>query len=197
MYKTTAMLVEEHHIILKALDCLEKLAEEAQTQKKLVKNKAESLLDFIRNFADHCHHGKEEDILFGIMEDSGIPREGGPIGCMLSEHEMGRNLVKAMSSALENATQGDDVALKTFCEAADHFILLLRGHITKENNVLFMLAEQAIPEPQKQKIQEAFALFNQQHQSCYRRYFAMIKELCEHYQIPFYQASEFKVITVV
>jgi hemerythrin-like domain-containing protein len=130
------------------------------------------------------------------MESAGVPREGGPIGCMLKEHDLGRKLVKTMTSALEGASQGNKETLKTFCDAADDFILLLRGHITKENNVLFMIAEQVIPETQKKKIQHDFAEFNQKHLDCYRRYFTMVKKLCERYQLPFCLPSQFKAIVV-
>ena len=34
--------------------------------------------------------GKEEDLLFEAMVDCGVPREYGPIACMLGEHEAGR-----------------------------------------------------------------------------------------------------------
>jgi hemerythrin-like domain-containing protein len=63
--KTTEILVEEHHLILKVLDCLEKCVEETVSTEKLQESPAKNMLDFIHNFADHCHHEKEENILFG------------------------------------------------------------------------------------------------------------------------------------
>lgn len=46
--------------------------------------------DFIRGFADGCHHKKEEGVLFPAMQSAGVPCERGPIGVMLAEHERGR-----------------------------------------------------------------------------------------------------------
>jgi hemerythrin-like domain-containing protein len=36
-------------------------------------------LVFLKEFADRCHHGKEEDFLFPALEKAGIKKEGGPI----------------------------------------------------------------------------------------------------------------------
>jgi hemerythrin-like domain-containing protein len=47
----------------------------------------EESVNFLRHFADECHHFKEEKLLFPLMEEDGIPREGEPIGMMLVEHE--------------------------------------------------------------------------------------------------------------
>ncbi|MEK7485628.1 MAG: hemerythrin domain-containing protein, partial [Planctomycetota bacterium] len=101
--KATDILIEEHHVILKALDCMEKILEEAENTGTLNAVAVSEWIDFIKHFADHCHHGKEEKKFFPMMEESGVPREGGPIGCMLSEHEFGRNCVRQMKEVFESA----------------------------------------------------------------------------------------------
>ena len=60
-----------------------------------------NLQEFFRLFADQCHHGKEEELLFPLLEQKGIPRTGGPIGVTLHEHEEGRALVRQMGDAVE------------------------------------------------------------------------------------------------
>ncbi len=51
---------------------------------------------FLRGFADGCHHGKEEDILFQRLIERGFPREAGPLAVMYHEHEVGRSHVRAL-----------------------------------------------------------------------------------------------------
>ena len=58
-------------------------------------------VDFIRNFADRTHHGKEEDNLFPALEQHGMPRQGGPVGVMLDEHDQGRGLVSTLKARAE------------------------------------------------------------------------------------------------
>jgi hemerythrin-like domain-containing protein len=112
-------------------------------------------IDFARNFADKCHHLKEEKLLFPAMEERGIPREGGPIGMMLAEHEEGRGYVRAMAAALETAAQDPIAARTTLRRKADAYIRLLREHIQKEDDVLFMLADNVLnSEEQKELLRE-------------------------------------------
>jgi len=60
----------------------------------------EQAVDFIRNYADKCHHGKEEDILFrDLMKKKLIPLHKRIIHQLVREHQMGRNAVKRLIAA--------------------------------------------------------------------------------------------------
>ena len=74
--KPTEILSGEHRIIEQVLDCLEKMAQNCAAGGRLDKPSAEQALDFFRNFADRCHHGKEETHLFPAMEAKGFPARG-------------------------------------------------------------------------------------------------------------------------
>ena len=50
-------------------------------------------IEFLRLYADRCHHGKEEALLFRELEKKGMPRAGGPVGMMLMEYQAGRSLI--------------------------------------------------------------------------------------------------------
>jgi hemerythrin-like domain-containing protein len=148
----TEALKAEHRVIEKVLDALEKLAKTAESSLLADWTKA---IDFARNFADKCHHLKEEKLLFPALEERGIPREGGPIGMMLAEHEEGRGYVRAMAAALEAAAQDPIGARITLRRKADAYIRLLREHIQKEDDVLFMLADGVLgSEEQKELLRE-------------------------------------------
>ena len=108
------------------------------------------IVEFIQVFADKCHHGKEEGLLFPAIEETGIPRDGGPTGAMLEEHEIGRSYVKAMKEAAENYKNGDAEAAAKFAENARNYIRLLTEHIDKEDNILYEIADMHLSE-EKQK----------------------------------------------
>ena len=59
-----------------------------------------SYLGFLKEFADKCHHGKEEGILFPALTAAGLPSQGGPVGVMLHEHVEGRALIQEMEKAV-------------------------------------------------------------------------------------------------
>ncbi len=161
--KPTEILSGEHRIIEQVLDCLEKIAQNCATEGRLDKNSAEQALDFFRNFADRCHHGKEETHLFPAMEAKGFPRQGGPTGVMLDEHEQGRADVRGMAEAVEGAAAGRSEAVTRFVAHAHGYVGLLREHIEKEDHCLFGMANQALNEDEQQRLLEAFQHAEQEH----------------------------------
>ena len=110
-------------------------------------------------FADKCHHGKEERLLFAAMEEAGVPKEGGPLAVMLSEHGRGRQFIGEMNSLLNSYENGESGALLVLTTPVLQYVNLLRSHIWKENNVLFPMAEKAVPADKLKFIGEQFDLF--------------------------------------
>lgn len=64
------------------------------------------IVQFFQVFADKCHHGKEENLLFPELERSGSPKERGPIAVMLAEHEQGQSFVKGRAEGLSDYNKG-------------------------------------------------------------------------------------------
>jgi hemerythrin-like domain-containing protein len=151
--KATEVLMDEHRIIERVLAVLERLTR-TPVEKSLESWK--KALDFIRNFADKCHHLKEEKILFPAMEEHGVPREGGPIGMMLLEHEEGRGYVRSMVAALTLLEASDEAAKETLLGSAKAYLDLLREHIQKEDEILFDMADEVIPEEEQKKLLRTF-----------------------------------------
>lgn len=135
-------LRNEHAAVKVALNILEHMVWEIdETGRLRYPEDAEGLIDFFSGFVDTCHHGKEERHLFPDLEKIGIPRDGGPIGVMLAEHETGRSHIRGMKQAL--ADPGPESAA-AFSHHAAAYVELLRLHIEKEDKVLFPLAEQRL-----------------------------------------------------
>jgi hemerythrin-like domain-containing protein len=142
--EATRCLRDEHQVILKVLDCFDLALQQGRTNGAAGREVFEPFLEFFRGFADKCHHCKEEDRLFPCMEARGVPREGGPIGVMLLEHQQGRQHVRAMAEELEAADTGDAISVERVLDQGQKYLELLRGHIFKEDNVLFNMADQLI-----------------------------------------------------
>ena len=155
--KPTEILSSEHRVIERVLGCLEKIVEQARQNGRLERQPAEDAIAFFRNFADRCHHGKEEAHLIPALEAQGFPRQGGPTGVMLHEHEQGRACVRGMDESLEAAAAGDRAALERFCQCAGEYVGLLRDHIYKEDHILFMLADRVLTADNQQQLLDAFA----------------------------------------
>lgn len=133
------VLRHEHDAILVALQVLDRLADQAE-QGSAASDDIADFIGFLREFADTCHHGKEEGLLFPAMIAAGLPETGGPIPVMLQDHAQGRDLVAAMGRASAPLLDAE-----SFARAARAYSEHLRAHIRKENEVLFPMAEQIVP----------------------------------------------------
>jgi len=155
----TEQLKEEHQAIKLMLSILEGMSQKLEAGQVVSTEHLEQSLEFIRLFADKCHHGKEEDVLFPAMEAAGIPREGGPIGVMLLEHDAGRGYVKGLGEAVARYKAGDRRAASAMMENARNYIALLTQHIFKEDNILYPMADMRLsPARQAQMLEEFDAI---------------------------------------
>ncbi|HYK89275.1 MAG TPA: hemerythrin domain-containing protein [Acidobacteriota bacterium] len=156
MNTATGTLRKEHEAILKMLDAAEEAARQLTSNIPVAPEILSDLLEFLRTFADRCHHSKEEDLLFPALEERGLPRQGGPIGVMLHEHEQGRSLIRQMGEASEAYAAGDANAAQIWAIAARTYAGLLRSHIMKENNILFVMAERILTQSEQEALSAAF-----------------------------------------
>ncbi len=157
MYKKASEdLKNEHEAILFTLEILGKIVEIIKSNKKADVNDIVELIDFLKIFADKCHHGKEEGFYFPELEKAGIPKENGPIGVMLNEHALGRSYIKLMGESLAEKDKSADLDSKKFTEGSTSYIALLKQHIDKENNVLFPMGDEKLSKAAQKDLLEKF-----------------------------------------
>ena len=139
--QATALLKQDHEVIRKVLGALRAYVERREVPVAALRE----AITFSQVFVDRCHHGKEELCLFPCLEKRGIPREQGPIGVMLLEHETGRQLVRAIGESLARyeAGKANDEEVLSRVEA---YVGLLEGHIQKENEILFAMGDHVMEE---------------------------------------------------
>lgn len=183
--KPTEILASEHRVIEQVLDCLERMVQRAAAAGALEKQPAEEAIEFFRNFADRCHYGKEETHLFPALEAKGFPRDAGPTGVMLREHELGRAHVRAMAEAIDAAAAGDRAALDRFADHARSYIALLREHIRKEDHCLFTMADQAFSQEDQARLLGAFQKVESEEmgEGTHERYLKIAHDLADRYGV--------------
>ena len=156
--KSIDRLVAEHDLIERGLDLLEKSAARFESAQPVPAEFLRWASEFFAEFADRCHHAKEEDVFFPKLKERGIPEQGGPLGVMLHEHEVGRNCVRRM----RESGRVEPFDRDTYCEAANEFVVLLRQHILKENNVLFQMAASVLTDADDVDLDAAFSQAEQE-----------------------------------
>ena len=139
------LLMDEHQLILRALDALDAFT---VTMSGNGDDRAElsRFVRFIREFADARHHGKEEDILFKAMVAAGFSTESGPVAVMLMDHEAGRAHVSVMAAKAGQDAPWSGADRAAVVAAARGYAELLRGHIRKEDHILYPMARMRLHE---------------------------------------------------
>ncbi|MEW6511986.1 MAG: hemerythrin domain-containing protein [Bacteroidota bacterium] len=181
--KPTDELIKEHHAILLSLEVLETMCGRIEAGEECNANDVARLLDFLKTFADGCHHQKEERHLFPAMEGAGVPRDRGPIGIMLSEHDLGRKHIRGMGESLAAWQAGRPEGARELVRDARAYINLLRAHIMKENTVLFPMADRFLSPETQQTIAAAFAALEEEEigENVHEQYHELLHELHDTY----------------
>jgi hemerythrin-like domain-containing protein len=145
-------LIHEHKAILIALAVIEQMVQRVQNNGEIDSKDIDEIIEFLKVFADKCHHGKEEDFLFPALEEAGVKNQNGPIGVMLEQHRQGREFIKQMKQSIENRVINN----QAFINAASSYVNLLRNHIEKEDTFLFPMSDTKLSAPIQKKLLHDF-----------------------------------------
>ena len=64
----SAVLKDEHKVILRVIRVLHTLVERSKSGSGFEVELLKQCVEFFRHFADDCHHAKEENLLFPVLE---------------------------------------------------------------------------------------------------------------------------------
>jgi len=151
-------LRNEHSAISIILSVMKKVATRLKNREEVKKEHLEKIVEFLINFADKCHHGKEERILFPeiIKDISNLAL----VNELLGEHKAGRDYIHGMAQSLKYYDTGNPDAYHIAANM-EGYILLLIAHIKKESKFLFPIIKKQIPDDVQLKIEEQFETLEQ------------------------------------
>lgn len=142
------LMVEEHKYIIRMLAVVRKACSKILSGEEICYEDFDKMIDFIRNYADVHHHGKEEKFLFKEMVDN-LGRMGTNLVThgMLVEHDWGRLFISELKEALERTKSGDEESRLDVIANAIGYANHLTRHIGKEDAVVYTFAaKQLAPE---------------------------------------------------
>ncbi|GLI38810.1 hemerythrin domain-containing protein [Geobacter hydrogenophilus] len=178
--KPTDILEEDHHIVQTVVGVMATIAEGLDSGKVPDRGVLRDIVEFMRMFADRCHHGKEESHLFPLLEAKGVPVTGCPLGILIHEHQNGRKLVAELAEAAEAYGRGDTEANGRLRASLQGLVNLYPNHIWKENYLLFPMTNKILSDDEQRELLEKFEQVEESiGKDEHRRFVTMAEVLAE------------------
>lgn len=174
------LMIDEHKNIKKVLGIIRKYCFKVLKEENVDYNDFYKIIDFVRNYADKHHHGKEEQMLFNKMLDElGSVAEKVVKHGMLVEHDLGRLYINNLEEAVGKVQEGNEEAKLDLIANAISYADLLYRHIEKEDNVIYKFAEKNLSEEALRKLDKECNVFEKEAEDkgIQEKYTLLIKEL--------------------
>jgi hemerythrin-like domain-containing protein len=152
----TETLEAEHRLIQKVVAGMALLAEALERGGEADVATLESVVEFLRTFADRCHHGKEEALLFPALERRGVPGQGCPLGGLTMEHQKGRAMVRELADAVRAYRERESTAKERLVASLRALAGFYPNHIWREDYLLFPLADKVLTPEDQSDLGEKF-----------------------------------------
>ena len=135
--KPRGLLMIEHRLIEKVLLVAQQKAL-SMTELDYHPAFVETIVDFIKTYADRTHHGKEEDILFAELAKKKLDDDHLRIMKeLIDEHRQARAKVKEVVELNEKFKKGDRKVVPAITSAVIWLAGFYPAHIRKEDAVFF------------------------------------------------------------
>jgi hemerythrin-like domain-containing protein len=156
------LMIEEHVYIKRVLKVVRKMCLLVYKHKPIDFDDFEIVIDFVREYADKHHHGKEEELLFNrIIDETGEIGEKLITHGMMVEHFQGRFFIHELESALIELKKGKQEVIIDVIANAISYVNLLERHIDKEDKVVYTFAERKLKAETIEQINAECDIFEQ------------------------------------
>jgi len=132
-------LMIEHRLIERMIAVMKSELQHLEKERKVNSVLIDTAVDFIRTYADRCHHGKEEDILFRELAKKQLSEAHRAIMQeLIKEHTWGRKTTKKLVDSKERYLKGEEDALSEMVTCLGKLIDFYPKHIEKEDRHFFI-----------------------------------------------------------
>jgi hemerythrin-like domain-containing protein len=116
---------------------------------------------FIKEFADICHHGKEEKILFARLEEKPVsPDMKKMIDDLVQEHIFVRNLTNEIVRAKDWYIEGRPSGKADVISTINAIVVFYPRHVEKEEKHFFLPAMEYFSDDEKEEMLRMFKEFD-------------------------------------
>ncbi len=156
-----APLMIEHRLIERMIRVMRTEADAMRAHGRVRPEFIDQAVDFIRMYADRCHHGKEEDILFerlAALAVSDQHRE--TMEELKEEHARAREMTARLVAAKERHVSGDGAAFGDISAIMKGLVDFYPVHIEKEDRHFFIPCMAYFSRLEQDDMLEAFGDFD-------------------------------------
>jgi len=172
------LLMKEHRLIERMIAVLKKEAENLESGSDPDIFFIEQTADFIKIYADECHHGKEEDVLFRDLAKKELSKEHFRIMQeLIAEHQYGRKVLKELIDANGRCKKGDKSIKAEVINCLKALVGFYPGHIEKEDKHFFLPSMDYFSRKEKDDMLKEFREFDEL--LIHKKYSRIVQELEE------------------
>ncbi len=148
-------LMIEHRLIERMINIMRKQMDKIQENGSVDPKFIETTVNFIQIYADQCHHGKEENILFRALAKKKLkPDDQQLMDELIADHALGRKLTGQLVEAKERYETGDTAVIMTIVSTMQQLVNFYPKHIEKEDKVFFKNAMKYFTKEEKDAMLE-------------------------------------------
>ena len=171
-------LMIEHRLIERMITLIKQKLNQIETTNQVDPFFIDTIVDFIKIYADRTHHGKEEDILFRELSNKQMSDQNRRImDELLDEHLLGRKTTKELIEANAQYRAGEKTALAVIVSKLKRLVDFYPKHIEKEDKVFFPAYMQYLSDEEDQLMLKEFYEFDRE--MIHEKYKIVLKNLVE------------------
>ncbi len=166
----------EHRLIEKMLKAIQNQLSIIAEQNRVDPIFIDTVVDFVKIYADRTHHGKEEDILFRDLSTKRLTPEDKKIMAeLIEEHKFGRQVTFDLVKAGKDYRNGRLEALQTIVEKLSLLKEFYPKHIIKEDKIFFPNTEQYFSQEEQEKMLDEFREFDRK--MIHEKYISIVENM--------------------
>ena len=140
----TRELKNDHRVIQQVVAGMSAVAELLNSGKQVDPSVLADLVQFLRVFADHCHHEKEEQHLFPLLATKANVSTRRELESLEREHRLAKQLVGQLAKVAAVYVDNPAAVRYRVIDLLQQLAELYPAHIWKEDFLLFPLAQQTL-----------------------------------------------------
>src|SRR3989304_2283594 len=154
-------LMQEHRLIERMISQMQKELSKMSEKNNVNSKFVDAAVDFIKVYADRCHHGKEEGVLFRELGSKQMSSEhAAMMRDLINEHVYARKTTSNLSKANESHVNGNRDSQKDIYKLMNDLIEFYPMHTQKEDKKFFVPSMEYFTAQEQEDMLNEFWVFD-------------------------------------